>query len=282
MTGDARHELQRNVQRLIGRCMLRIQQYERLMKDILANHELTGPVEALDARHAERVSKLSDKSLGTLVKALFENYVVHEGAHRDVRRDDEVSEDRISVTFRFRLAMTEERWARTKAAVEELVATRNDLVHHLIDRFDVWTEAGCLAAAEHLERCFDLVDRHVLELVDWARDLAEARAQLASPVHWQALRDAVVDGIASDGSFDWTQSGIVRGLRDAADAMAVEGWTRLAAAKAWLAEKRPDQTPEKYGCRTWPQVLHESRQFDVQYRAGEDGRKVAWFRVRCR
>ena len=279
MTEDARHELQRNVQRLIGRCMLRIQQYERLMKDILANHEVTGALESLEARRAERESKLSDKSLGTLVKILFEHYVVQEGTQRRVLPEDKLPEDRVSVDIRFGVSMTEEHWTQTKAAVEELVAMRNDLVHHLIERFDVWTEPGCRAAAEHLEQCFERIDRHLRELADWAGTMDEMRARVASDA-LQAFHDAVVDGIAPDGSPDWPQTGIVRGLRDAADALAVEGWTRLAAAEAWLAERRPDQAPEKYGCRTWPQVLHESRQFDLQYRADEDGRKVAWFRVR--
>lgn len=36
-------DLQREVQRLLGRCMLRLQQYERLLKAIVAHHELAGP-----------------------------------------------------------------------------------------------------------------------------------------------------------------------------------------------------------------------------------------------
>lgn len=48
--------------------MLRIQQYERLLKVMLAHHELAGPVETLEAQRSERMGKLADKSLGTLVK----------------------------------------------------------------------------------------------------------------------------------------------------------------------------------------------------------------------
>ena len=42
-------ELQREVQRLLDRCMLRLQQYEQLMKAILARHELAGSVKPLEA-----------------------------------------------------------------------------------------------------------------------------------------------------------------------------------------------------------------------------------------
>lgn len=39
---------QREVQRLLGRCMLHPQQYERLMKGIVAHHDISGPAYELD------------------------------------------------------------------------------------------------------------------------------------------------------------------------------------------------------------------------------------------
>ena len=33
--------LQREVQRMLGRCLLRLQQYEQLMKAIVAHHEIS-------------------------------------------------------------------------------------------------------------------------------------------------------------------------------------------------------------------------------------------------
>jgi hypothetical protein len=91
--------------------MLRIQQYERLMKAMLAHHELAGPVEALEVQRSTRIEKLSDKSLGALVKALFETYVVPEGFERDLLPDGKVATDRISMAFSFRMSMASDRWA---------------------------------------------------------------------------------------------------------------------------------------------------------------------------
>ena len=48
------------------------------MKAMLAHHELAGSVETLEAQQSARVERLADKSLATLVKALFESYVVVE------------------------------------------------------------------------------------------------------------------------------------------------------------------------------------------------------------
>ena len=60
-------ELQHQVQRKLGRCLLRIQQYERLMKSLLAIHELAGPASELEAIRTKRVDVLATKSLGQLV-----------------------------------------------------------------------------------------------------------------------------------------------------------------------------------------------------------------------
>ena len=281
MTEDPQPALQRDVQRLLGRCMLRIQQYERLMKAMLAHHELAGPVDALEAQRSTRIEKLSDKSLGTLVKALFETYVVPDGFERNLLPDDKVATDRISMAFSFRMSMAPDRWAQTKEAVEDLVAMRNDLVHHLIDRFDVWSEEGCVAAVRHLEDSYGRIDGHYLELVEWATNMEKAREMAASFSQSQAFHDLVVNGIAPDGSFEWSSTGIVRALRQAVEASGTEGWARLDEVRVWLATHEPEQTPDKYGCRTWSQVVSESRLFDLQYRASADGRKEAWIRERC-
>ena len=279
---DPRPELQRDVQRLLGRCLLRVQQYERLLKAMLAHHELAGPMDTLEDQRVERAEKLSDKSLGLLVKALFESYVVPEGFERELLPDDKAPTDRIAMAFSFRLSMAPEDWSRTKAAIEELVDLRNGLMHHLIEQFNVWTEDGCVEAIRHLEESYDRIDRHFLELVSWAKSMDEARSIAVQFTQSQPFLDMLVNGVAPDGTFEWSHTGIVRVLRDASRNLAGSGWTRLDQARVWIAENHPEQTPEKYGCRTWPQVLSESRQFDLQYRTANGSAKAAWFRERVR
>src|SRR5690606_41537610 len=70
---------QREVQRLLGRCLIRLQQYEHLLKAIVALQEISGTAQtlphAIDARRAEA----SDKTLGTLIGRLFGGYIVPDG-----------------------------------------------------------------------------------------------------------------------------------------------------------------------------------------------------------
>ena len=68
MTDQPKPQGQLDVQRWLGRCMLRLQQYERLMKTPLAHHELAWPADTLETQRAANLEKVSDKTLGTLVK----------------------------------------------------------------------------------------------------------------------------------------------------------------------------------------------------------------------
>ncbi len=88
MTDQPRPQGQLDVQRWLGRCMLRLQQYERLMKLLLAHHELAGPADRLEAQRAANLEKVSDKTLGTLVKSLFESYAVPDGFERELLPED--------------------------------------------------------------------------------------------------------------------------------------------------------------------------------------------------
>lgn len=154
MTDQPRPQGQLDVQRWLGRCMLRLQQYERLMKTLLAHHELAGPADTLEAQRAANLEKVSDKTLGTLVKSLFESYAVPDGFERELLPEDKVPTDRISMAISYRMTMAPERLAEVRAQIEELVVMRNELVHHFIERFDLWSDPGCEAAWRHLEHCY--------------------------------------------------------------------------------------------------------------------------------
>lgn len=170
MTDQPRPQGQLDVQRWLGRCMLRLQQYERLMrlmKTLLAHHELAGPADTLEAQRAANLEKVSDKTLGTLVKSLFESYAVPDGFERELLPENKVPTDRISMAIGYRMTMAPERLAEVRAQIEELVAMRNELVHHFIERFDLWSDPGCEAALRHLEHCYQRIDHHHNELVGW-------------------------------------------------------------------------------------------------------------------
>ena len=138
---NALQPLQQDVQRLLGRCLLRLQQYERLMKAIVAHHEISGPAHSLEAIRAARIEDAATKTLGTLVGQLFGSYVVTDGNGGE-ERDDDLPGDVISFRTRVQLSLSAQDYANTQADLKDLVSLRNTLVHHFIDQHDLWTVDG--------------------------------------------------------------------------------------------------------------------------------------------
>jgi hypothetical protein len=263
---------------LLGRCLLRLQQYERLMKAVVAHHDLSGPAHALENIRAARIDDASTKTLGTLVGQLFGSCVVTEGADTAADATANEPEDVIYFATRMQLSLSAEDYVRTQSDLKELVLLRNNLVHHFIDQHDLWSTDGCRTARDALVAAYHRIDQHFEQLRGWAERMAQARRLAAEFVQSDAFHDLVINGIAPDGTVDWPAAGIVRALREAANELAVDGWTPVAAAGRWIMERSPEQQPSKYGCASWRQVLHESRLFELRYR-DVDGRRAAWYRV---
>ena len=270
--------LQRDVQRLLGRCLLRLQQYERLMKAIVAHHDISGPAHSLEAIRAARIEETATRTLGTLVGLLLGSYVVT-GEGDAGNQDPDPPVDVISFRMRAQLNLSAEDYARTQDDLKDLVSLRNSLVHHFIDQHDLWTVDGCRAAQDALTAAYTRIDQHFEQLRGWAEHMDQARRLAAEFVQSDVFHDLVINGIAPDGTVDWPAAGVVRALRDAASELAVDGWTPVAAAGHWISERHPEQLPAKYGCSSWRQVVHESRLFELRYR-NVDGQRAAWYKAR--
>ena len=260
---------------MLGRCLLRLQQYEKLMKAIVAHHEISASGSPLESNQAERIADAANKTLGTLVGALLGTYVT--SGDQDEVAEPDAPDNIISFKMKMSLRMSAEDFDTTQNDLKELVLLRNNLVHHFIDQHDLWSLDGCRGAQESLVAAYSRVDQHFEQLRGWAEHMDQARRLAAEFAQSDAFRDLVINGIAPDGSVDWPAAGIVRALREAADQLAVDEWTPVATAGRWIAERHPDQLPAKYGCSSWRQVVHESRLFDLRYRE-VNGQRAAWYR----
>ena len=262
---------------MLGRCLLRLQQYEKLMKAIVAHHEISASGSPLESNQAERIADAASKTLGTLVGTLLGAYVTTDEVE-DASEPD-APDDIISFKVKMSLRMSVEDYDRTQNDLKELVLLRNNLVHHFIDQHDLWSLDGCRDAHDSLVAAYSRIDQHFEQLRGWAEHMDQARRLAAEFAQSDAFRDLVINGIAPDGSVDWPAAGIVRVLREADAELAIEGWTPVASAGRWIAERYPDQLPAKYGCSSWRQVVHESRLFELRYRE-VNGQRAAWYRAK--
>lgn len=269
--------LQREVQRLLGRCLLCLQQYERLIKALVAHHMIDGPADALKSIQAERIANVAGKTLGNLVGQLLGSYLVSEEADASDEITARTASDTVSFGMRMKLLMPADDYARIESGLKELVQLRNSLVHHFMDQHDLWSLEGCQGAHDALLAACSRIDQHFEQLRGWAVQMDQVRKLMAEFVQSNAGYDLIVNGIAPDGTVYWPAAGIAHELRNAARELAVDGWTPVVVAGRWIADRDPEQQPAKYGCSSWRQVVHESRQFELRYR-DIDGQRAAYYR----
>lgn len=274
---DALQGMQREVQRLLGRCLLRLQQYEKLMKAIVAHHEISVVGPPMESNLEQRIADAASKTLGTLIGALLGSYVT------TAEMEDDSEPDARGGIFSFKaklnLRLSTEDYERSQSHLKELLLLRNNLVHHFIEQNDLWSLDGCRGAHEALAIAYNRIDQHFEQLRGWAEHMDQVRRLAAEFVQSEAFHDLVIHGIAPDGSVNWHAAGIVCTLREAAAELAVDGWTPVTLAGRWIAERFPEHLPAKYGCSSWRQVVHESRLFELRYR-DVDGQRAAWYRAK--
>lgn len=257
--------------------MLRLQQYERLIKVLVAHHSLSGPVHDLDQIRTARIDGTARKTLGSLIGDLLGSYVVADeiSPPEGSTNNSPDAPDWFAMQMAVRLPDTD--FARVERELREMVDLRNNLVHHFIDQHDIGSTDGCRGAQDALMAAYSRIDQHLAQLREWAEDMEKMRLAMASALQSEVVKDSLINGISSDGTVNWLASGIVSALREAFDALADGGWASLAEAEKWIIARRPEQLPSKYGCQNWRQVVHKAPNLELRYFV-MDGKRSAYYR----
>lgn len=259
-----------DVEHLFGKCILRFQAFELLMKAIVAQHSVSGsnakPKDAL----TRQVDDTQRKTMGLLVGDMMTSFLVPEG--REGMAVETVELSGSSFTSIQQIVLPPDGFARIEAEHRDLLALRNSLVHHFLEEHDLRSEAGCHGACQALVAALDRVTRAYNDLSGLALENAAARKAMAELLATPEMRGWIVTGQPP-----WPNTTIVQALYNASTALAASDWTSVDAAAEWIAAHYPDESPKDYGCRTWRQVIHDSGLFELQRREA-DGHRHAWYR----
>jgi hypothetical protein len=276
--------LQREVQRKLGRCLIRIQQYELLLKEMVAKREVSAILGKNFLPPSERVS--STKTMGQLVGELTDKYFQPTLLESGQTQPEEPSVDNenpaVWASVRMSVSMAPDAHAKLTEELQDLVDLRNDLVHHFVEGQDLVSEEGCIAADMYLQDCYTEIDRHLVSLRGWAASSNEAMRSMAafmvSPEYNAFLMAELSPSISQREA---ALPGLVELLRRAEAEVANDGWASLNTAIAFIKKVAPDETPGKHTFGSWRQVLHDARTFEVRRRPAETGGPIeTWYRSR--
>jgi hypothetical protein len=280
--------LQREVQRKLGRCLIRIQQYELLLKEIVAKREVTAVLGSTPAQLANTEQATATKTMGQLVGELTDKYfqpTLPEAGQSPPDSDADVEDDQHPAGFfrvRMSVSMPPDVHAHLTGELQELVDLRNDLVHHFVEGQDLMSEEGCIAADMYLIDCYVEIDRHLVSLQGWAASMDEAKLSVAAFIKSSEYKDFLkAQLLPANSQREAALPGLIELLRQAEVDQENDGWTALSAAIALLRKSAPEETPRKYTFGSWRQVLHDARVFEVRRRPAKTGGVMeTWYRTR--
>lgn len=272
LPGGAAPSTTHEVEHLFGRCLLKFQAFELLMKSIVERHRLSGSIAVLEDARTRRINETRRKTMGALVGDMIGSVLVPAGKVGLPDAPEETLGS--SFTFRLQLSLPPEDYARIEAEHRALITLRNSLVHNFLDEHDLCSDAGCLRAMQALTAALDRVNRAYSDLRELATEMEQAGKSMTEILASRDVRNWI-----SEGRIPWHATTIARALLNAHTELASGNWASVETASEWITTHHPDERPEGYGCRSWRQVIHDSRLFELQVRK-VNGRHRAWYRPR--
>ena len=274
-------EPQRQVQRWLGRCMLSLQQSERLLKALLHDTHVTaihsgrggeGTV-AFEVSRAFEKKQLASMTLGSLVTAFLDGVVSDGEIPAGKRKEQDLPDDRLSIRTSFQWSISPENSEALQSSMREMVLLRNEWVHRLVDRFDLTSLDGCAQALGTLQAGYDKAERFRLELQGVAKAWVKASESMAA-----FCASPQGSALLLGGKVPLESTPLLNALRDAVQGSVAVGDVDATVLFSEVLEKlhflHPEEKPENYGYASWPQVIHESGVFDM-VRRDPEGRKIS-------
>lgn len=181
---------QQEIQRELGRALLRFQQLEKVLKSLVVGRFLSAAPENLKMGLEGRTVEVMGSPLGWLKDELLEKYIRPQGVEVDEREIDK-AEAKGHLAFRHQLNIPRADHNRLKEHLTAVHARRNLVVHHFLDSFDLKTLEGCRDAQVYLAETHDLLDvnqRGILEFAEW---VAGVQGILAAFMKTPEFRDVL-------------------------------------------------------------------------------------------
>lgn len=190
---EALREAHYLVQRKLGRFMLRMQQFESLLKAAIVDAELVHTPALSGRQHQQqRIKKFQTKSLGLLVEEATKKVFQLAGSAHEAK--EPTDETQLRFHFHARISLEPEDLKQIKTELQDLVDRRNLVVHHLIEKFDMRNTSGCEAAVQHIEESYAVVDKVHVKLTEMLTGSLRVREQLAALLQTREIREFFATG----------------------------------------------------------------------------------------
>lgn len=261
------------VLRKIGRNVVLFQELEGILKFLAAAQHPSMPLGNATASREERSKSIRTKTLGQVAGQVLEELFADSDAESSAPAG--IAEPRLAFSFRIPgdAADIEESRKTLKALVDE----RNDLVHHLLSRWNLRDADSCFALSTELDKQRSRIVVEIGRYRTYANTLREAAKEL----------QAFIDSDDGKRHLDviFLQSGRLALLLTqlATDHARADGWTLLSVAGAQLGRLIPEEFAKlkrEHGEGSLHKLVAAIDLFDIQSENTPNGRTRAVYRTR--
>ena len=276
-------ELRTQVFELLGRCVLNLQKYELGMKEFLSLSVLKGNKHTWKTNLLERKSHYSSRTLGQLIGDLMGSHVLMESeSDKKSATNDQSPPEPTLPEFETKMSLIvgQDEYQTLLDDLAYLVTTRNELVHHFLQRFPLVDQNSCRQAIDHLETVQGMLKSHMERLQSWDQTRVAGMSALKGFLNSPEFTAWIKFGFIPGGDIDWPSAGVVEELKRAESTLSKDGWTDLTLAIEVIKNRNPDLTPKAHGCVSWRNLLHTSGLFDIRRERGQGENSITFFRSR--
>jgi hypothetical protein len=240
----------------IGRNLVNFQKIELMLKHLIANGQVSGYMSEFQKNQKKKVADTRKKTLGTLVGEFIET------TFQSTNSSPEPTAERTEpyISFLFSVEADGDFYESKKRELKSLVDDRNDLIHHLLPRFNPESLDSCLEIRDYL----DQQRERLIPEYEYLKSVIES---------FEEIRKAQAAFLSSDEgkkAFELgflQQSSIVQLLLNVAvQKPRPDGWTFLSVAIQQIRQILPgemEQLENRWGYQTLPDLMEASEYFDI-------------------
>ena len=249
--------LRDELHRKVGRNLLTYQAIELAMKYLVADALVEGTPDSVAENARRRTEKVMVQTMGQIVGALFEQVLTDSPKHPPMVSSP--TQIQIRSVFNVEPGQTDG-WAPLMLRAQNVLAARNELVHHLLRQWPRGKDEELRALLEHLDTQHADAEPLRRELADLIRHQGEARAELGAEL---ARRFSSPDWEA-EFQTQVACGNVAAGLQEVAEVSSrPDGWVVLSGALSRLhgetrLKKDVDLLTQRWGKKWWNKLFEQS------------------------
>jgi hypothetical protein len=171
MHEDQTNELREIAFRKIGRNVVNLQRFERMLKLIIVRSNVQGYTSELAKVHQRKFSDTKRKTLGPLVREFFNTLYSPDDPFSDSPAD---ADQEIWTSFSLRIESRQDSIIKREHELRQVVEERNLLIHHWLAELDFNSAESCQKLISQLDEQNDRLTPHFDSLMRLIGDLNAA------------------------------------------------------------------------------------------------------------